>query len=203
MGTMREVVSGILSWQWFSEPHGYDFNGYLVRDPGGNVCIDPVPPGDDGLETLAGESVAVIALTNRNHVRAADAVRARTGARVLIHAADAAYARAQGATIDGELAPGKRVGPLVVVGVPGKSPGEVAFHWPERRILIVGDAIIGNPPGACAFLREKVMDDPPRLRASVRDLLALDFDVLLVGDGTSIIGGAKERVAALCASVPS
>jgi len=203
MGQLREIVSGILTWPWFSEPHGYDFNGYLVRDPHGNVCIDPVAPGDDGLETLAREGVATIALTNRNHVRAADAVRARTGARVVIHRADAAYARSQGAAIDGDLAPGERVGPLVVLGVPGKSPGEVAFHWPERRILIVGDAIIGNPPGACGFLREKVMDDPPRLRASVRELLALDFDVLLVGDGASILSGAKERVAALCASVPS
>ena len=181
MGQLREIVSGILTWPWFSEPHGYDFNGYLVRDPHGNVCIDPVAPGDDGLETLAREGVA----------------------SVVIHCADAAYARSQGAAIDGDLAPGERVGPLVVLGVPGKSPGEVAFHWPERRILIVGDAIIGNPPGACGFLREKVMDDPPRLRASVRELLALDFDVLLVGDGTSILSGAKERVAALCASVPS
>ena len=103
--------------------------------------------------------------------------------------------------MDGELVAGARVGPLTVVEVPGKSPGEVAFHWPERRILIVGDAIIGNPPGACAFLREKVMDDPPRLRASVRALLALDFDTLLVGDGVSIVGGAKECVRKLCESV--
>jgi glyoxylase-like metal-dependent hydrolase (beta-lactamase superfamily II) len=203
MAQLREVVSGILTWSWFSEPHGYDFNGYLVRDGGGNVCIDPVLPGDDGLETLAREGVATIALTNRNHLRATGAVRQRTGARVLIHPADAEYARGQGAVINGDLTPGARVGPLVVVGVPGKSPGEVALHWLERRILIVGDVIIGNPPGACGFLREKVMDDPPRLRASVRDLLVLDFDVLLVGDGTSILGGAKERVAALCASMPS
>src|SRR2546430_1475212 len=99
MGQLREVVSGIFTWSWFSEPHGYDFNGHLVRDyPGGNVCIDPVPPGDDGLDALAREGVGVIALTNRNHVRAAEAVRTRTGARVLIHAADAAYARSQGAT---------------------------------------------------------------------------------------------------------
>ncbi|MBI3770677.1 MAG: MBL fold metallo-hydrolase [Deltaproteobacteria bacterium] len=201
MGAVREVVSGVLTWPWLSEPHGYDFNGYLVRDPGGNVCIDPVQVDDEVLATLGREGVAVVALTNRNHVRAAAAVRARTGARVLIHPADAPYARQQGAVIDGELVPGERVGPLTVVAVPGKSPGEVAFHWPERRLLIVGDAIIGNPPGACAFLREKVMDDPPRLRASVRALLALDFDVLLVGDGTPILGGAKERVAALCESV--
>lgn len=198
---MREIVSGILTWSWLSEPHGYDFNGYLVRDPGGNVCIDPVPPDEDALASLAREGVTTIALTNRNHVRAANAVRERTGARTLLHAADTTYARGQGAAIDGDLAPGDRLGPLTVVGVPGKSPGEVAFHWPERRILIVGDAVIGNPPGACAFLREKVMDDPARLRASVRALLALDFDTLLVGDGVSIVGGAKDRLRALCESV--
>ena len=197
---MREVVTGILTWPWHSEPHGYDFNGYLVRHASGNVCIDPVAAADDELATLAREGVATIALTNRNHVRAANAVRARTGARTLMHPADAAYATTQGATIDGELLPGTRVGPLTVVAVPGKSPGEVALHWPERRILIVGDAIIGNPPGACAFLREKVMDDPPRLRASVRALLALDFDTLLLGDGVSIVGGARERVRTLCES---
>jgi glyoxylase-like metal-dependent hydrolase (beta-lactamase superfamily II) len=203
MGALREVVSGVFIWPWFSEPHGYDFNGHLVRDPSGNVCVDPVQADEDVLAALVREGVAVIALTNRNHVRAADAVRARTGARVLVHEADAAYARAQGATIDGELVPGERVGPFTIVAVPGKSPGEVALHWPERRLLIVGDALIGNPPGRCAFLREKVMDDPPRLRASVRALLALDFDVLLVGDGTPILTGAKECVRTLCDSVPA
>ena len=201
MEAVREVVSGVLTWPWHSEPHGYDFNGYLVRDPGGNVCIDPVAADEAVLARLQREGVAIIALSNRNHVRAAGEVRTRTGARVLIHPADAAHARTQGLEPDGELREGTRVGPLTVVGVPGKSPGEVAFHWPERRLLIVGDAVIGNPPGACGFLRDKVVDDPPRLRASVRALLGLDFDVLLMGDGASILGGAKERMRALCESV--
>ena len=97
---------------------------------------------------------------------------------------------------------GERIGPFLVIGVPGKSPGEVALHWPERRILIVGDAVIGNPPGRCGLLREKVMDDPPRLRQSVRKLLALDFDTLLVGDGTPILKGAKERLEELVQAFP-
>ena len=33
---MREILPDILTWSRFSEPHGYDFNGYLIRDPGGN-----------------------------------------------------------------------------------------------------------------------------------------------------------------------
>ncbi len=197
---MREIVAGIWTWPWFSAPHGYAFNGHLVLWPEGNVCIDPVDGGPGVLDGLAERGVAVIAVTNRNHVRMANVVRERTGARTLVHPDDAGYAREQGAVVDGALAPGARLGPFVVVAVPGKSPGEVALHWPERRILLVGDAIIGNPPGQCAFLRDKVMDDPPRLRASVRALLALDFDTLLVGDGASIVGGAKEQVARLVAA---
>jgi hypothetical protein len=29
--------------------------------------------------------------------------------------------------------PGDKVGPFVVVDVPGKSPAEIALHWPERK----------------------------------------------------------------------
>jgi glyoxylase-like metal-dependent hydrolase (beta-lactamase superfamily II) len=191
---MRELLPGIFTWTWFSAPHGYDFNGHLLVVPDGNLCIDPTDAPADVLAELARRGVAHILLTNRNHVRDANRVRSRTGARTAIHPADAAHARNQQAEIDDELRIGERIGPLTVVGVAGKSPGEVAFHWPARRILIVGDAVIGNPPGQCSLLREKVMDDPAQLRASVRRLLDLDFDTLLVGDGVSILSGAKDRL---------
>ena len=97
----------------------------------------------------------------------------------------------------------EKIGPLTVVGVPGKSPGEVALHWPERRVLFIGDAVIGNPPGRCGLLREQVMDDPPRLRVSVTQLLSLDFDTLLVGDGEPILRDAKERLRELVATFPA
>ncbi len=35
------------------------------------------------------------------------------------------------------------------------------------------------------------MDDPARLRSSVRKILDLDFDILLVSDGESILLDAK------------
>ena len=200
---MHEIVSGIHTWPWFSEPHGYNFNGYLVRDAGGNLCIDPVEPPDEVLEELARHGVARILLTNRNHSRAANKVRSRTGARTAIHPADALHARSQGTALDDELRVGERVGPLVVVGVPGKSAGEVALHWPERRILIVGDAVIGNPPGCCGLLPDRVVDDPPRLRESARALLVLDFDILLVGDGEPILQNAKERLSELANTFPN
>ena len=191
---MKEILKDIFTWPWFSEPHGYNFNGYFIRHAGGNLCIDPVEPAEETLEEIARRGVAGIILTNRNHSRAANRVRARTGGRTAMHPADAPHARSQGTELDDELKLGEKVGPLVVVGVPGKSPGEIALHWPERRILIVGDAVVGHPPGRLKLLPEKVVDDPQRLRASVRELLALDFDMLLPGDGEPILQGAKERL---------
>ncbi len=200
---MREVVKDIFSWQRFSEPHGYDFNGHLIRQAEGNLCIDPVEPSEEAIEAIAELGVARILLTNRNHSRAANAVRARTGATTAINPEDAAHARGEGTELDADLGVGERIGPLVVIGAPGKSPGEVALHWPARRLLIVGDAVIGNPPGRCGLLPEKVMDDPAALRASVRELLELDFDTLLVGDGEPILQDAKERLEELVEGFPT
>ena len=199
---MRDIVTDILTWPWFSEPHGYHFNGHLVRVPGGNVCIDPVEPSEDDLDALVREGVAWIVLTNRNHSRAANRVRASTGARTVIHAADASHARSQETELDDALEVGAAIGPLEIVDASGKSPGEVALWWRDRRILIVGDAIIGNPPGQCGLLPERVMDDPARLRASVRALLDLDFDTLLVGDGEAIVRDAKASVRKLVETFP-
>jgi len=155
------------------------------------------------LARLVRDGVARIVVTNRNHVRKAALVRERTGAPIAIHAADAAYARGQGATIDAALAPGERIGPFTVLGVPGKSPGEIALHCPRRRILTVGDAVIGNPPGRLSLLREKVMDDPPLLRASLVALAALEVEVLLPGDGAPILSAAGARLRELVATFPA
>ena len=199
---MQEVVSGIFTWPWFSAPHGYNFNGYLILHPAGNLCVDPVEPTDQDLAELTHLGVGRILLTNRNHSRAANKVRARTGARTAIHPSDAPHARKEGAGLDDELRIGEKIGPLTVVGVPGKSLGEVALHWPERKILIVGDAVVGDPPGRCKLLPDKVVDDPPRLRESVKSLLALDFDIFLPGDGAPILQAAKERLRELVDTLP-
>ena len=75
-----------------------------------NLCIDPVPPDEGDLAEIVRMGVSKILLTNRNHSRAANVVRARTNAKTLIHADDAAHARSQGAEIDGELNGGEPIG---------------------------------------------------------------------------------------------
>jgi len=189
---LREIQPDVFTWPWFSERHGYDFNGYLFRHSSGNVAVDPVEMTPDVLGELAKIGVATILITSHTHTPARRRLREVTGARVSIHPADAAYAIAQGTSIDGELHIGERVGPFTILSVAGKSPGEVALHWPERQTLVIGDACVGKPPGECALLPESVMDDAALLRQSLaRVARTTDFDVLLVGDGAPILRGGR------------
>ncbi|HET9752220.1 MAG TPA: MBL fold metallo-hydrolase [Myxococcales bacterium] len=193
----REILPGILTWQWFSERNGYDFNGYLLRHGDGNVAVDPVEMQEEVLDELAREGISRIVLTNRNHFRVAAKLKARTSARVAVHPADAAFVRAQGVAVDDELAAGGRVAGFEVLDASGKSPGEVALWDAGRRILVVGDACVGKPPGALALLSPKVIDDLPRLKDSLRRLAELPVETVLVGDGAPVLRSGREALQAL------
>ncbi|HKD39101.1 MAG TPA: MBL fold metallo-hydrolase [Myxococcaceae bacterium] len=198
---MKELLPDVFTWSWLSPRHGYNFNGYLVRLPLGNVCIDPAEMPDEVLDELARQGVTSILLTNRNHVRATEKVRSKTGAPVFIHPADAPEAERLGATIDDYLEVGQSIGPLIVHPASGKSPGEVCLFWPERKTLFMGDACIGNPPGQCSLLPDKVMEDPLALRRYLRRIASeLEFDALLLGDGAPILQGGRQALATLVAT---
>ncbi len=63
----------------------------------------------------------------------------------------------------------------------------MVLYWRERRLAFIGDLVIGNPPGRCSLLPDEKMDDPARLRASVKTLMDLELDCLIMGDGVSIM----------------
>src|SRR6266545_3334525 len=90
-GRMQEIVPDVLTWSRLSERHDYDFNGHLIRHPEGNLCIDPVEPIEADLDQLAAIGATRVLLTNRNHTRAANLLRARLGARTAIHPKDIDY----------------------------------------------------------------------------------------------------------------
>lgn len=49
---METILGDILTWSWFSQPHGYNFNGLLIPDPAGNLCIDPVAANTAAISTV-------------------------------------------------------------------------------------------------------------------------------------------------------
>ena len=100
--------------------------------------------------------------------------------------------------VDEVLAEGDAVGPFRVVHAPGHSPGHLAFHWPERSVLLAGDAIATWPelcPGWKAFNlnAEQEME-------SLRRMAALEPRVVGVGHGDAITDRAEEAVHGLLAA---
>lgn len=185
---MRELLPGIHVGSTFSERIQLDLNGYHLAAPGGALLIDP-PSLDEAsaseLERL-GRPTAVV-VTNVHHLRAAAAARARFGARLLVPAADRAAIEAE---VDGTFGEGDRIGPLVALALADqKSPGETALHWPERRLLILGDALWGKPAGELTLLPAAKYADVAAARAGLRRLLELDVEAVLMGDGTPILTG--------------
>jgi glyoxylase-like metal-dependent hydrolase (beta-lactamase superfamily II) len=75
-----------------------------------------------------------------------------------------------------------------------KSPGETAFYLKDQQIMILGDALIGKVPGEISMLTPDKYKDPAKAKICLNQLLEYDFETLLVGDGTSILKGAKEAV---------
>jgi glyoxylase-like metal-dependent hydrolase (beta-lactamase superfamily II) len=188
---MREIVPGIFTWPWFSQRFGYDFNGYWL--PEFQLAVDPV---EWPVENVPDEvKPSRIVLTNRNHFRDAAKLKAKSGARVLVHAADRKFVEEKGVGVDENL--GEKIDPFTIVPCAGKSPGEVVLHWPERKLVIVGDACVGKAPGVLGLLPDAVIDDKPRLLASLRSLLDLDFDAMLVCDGHSILNHAQNALRTL------
>src|SRR5262245_3928965 len=191
---MNEVLPGIHQWSWMSPEKRIDFNGLCVVEHGESVLVDPVPfaEGDEERIRSLGAPKTIL-VTNRDHSRRSFEYRDLFGARVLAPAADAA---ALPFPADATYEPGERLpgGFIAVAVADAKSPGETALHHPGRRVLVLGDALIGKPVGELSFLPPDKFADMARAREGVRALLALDFDALLVGDGASILTGGKDAI---------
>jgi glyoxylase-like metal-dependent hydrolase (beta-lactamase superfamily II) len=87
---------------------------------------------------------------------------------------------------------GDRIGPLRVVFAPGHSPGHLAFHWPERSLLIAGDAIATWPEWSAGWPAFNLNER--QHRESLRRMAELEADIVAVGHGEPVASGAAERV---------
>ena len=94
--------------------------------------------------------------------------------------------------IDESIGDGDAFGPLRVLHVPGHSPGHLAFSWPERGLLLSGDAIATWPrfeAGWPAFTL-----NPEEHRDSIRRFASLEPAIVGVGHGDPFTERAAERV---------
>lgn len=173
-------------WSTFDEARNVDFHGVCWVRPDGNVLIDPLPlsPHDLGhLAELGGVDHVVI--TNSDHTRAADALKAQFGATVYGPRAEEGVFAADRWLADGdEVVPGLRV--LELHG--SKTPGELALLLHETT-LITGDLVRAHRAGALMMLPDAKLHDRELAVASIGRLAALPgIETVLVGDGWQVFG---------------
>jgi glyoxylase-like metal-dependent hydrolase (beta-lactamase superfamily II) len=141
-----------------------------------------------------GPTLDYIVLTNRDHLREAEACRRDFRAKVYVPEPDASQMDivADKTYRDGELLPGG----LWVIHLEGmKSPGESALFLERGTgVLIVGDALIGKPMGQLSLLPAEKLPDIGKAKEGLQRLLKYKFSMVLVGDGGSILDGGMEVV---------
>lgn len=85
-------------------------------------------------------------------------------------------------------------GPMDVVFTPGHTPGHVALHFPEERLLLVGDTITADEDGLAPPWEENT-PDMERARRSIRDLADLDVERVLCYHGGPVEAGPADVAA--------
>ena len=141
-----------------------------------------------------------IAITHghRSHLGGLAALKRASGATVYAHEFPFQlglwldYPKHVPCPVDALLDEGDAFGPLQVLHAAGHSPGHLAFAWPERRFLIVGDAVATWPelcPGWHAFNLNKQQH-----HATLQRLARLEATIVGVGHGEPITRGAGDAL---------
>jgi glyoxylase-like metal-dependent hydrolase (beta-lactamase superfamily II) len=192
---MKALFPGIWQWSWFSEEKQLNFNGLFLTVGEHRIVIDPPPMTAEAATLIRRQGqLDYIIVTKRDHAREAAACQADFRCQLQVPDADASQMDLKPTKTykDGELLPG---GIWVIQLQDQKSPGESALFLQQGKgVLIVGDALLGKPPGALSLLPAEKYADAAKAKAGLRRLLKYQFDAILVGDGASILTEAKAAV---------
>ncbi|GAA2519196.1 MBL fold metallo-hydrolase [Streptomyces gobitricini] len=174
-----------------------DNNVYLVGDGAEAIVIDAAHDADAILAALDGRTLRAIVCTHahNDHIDAAPALAAATGARILLHPDDLPLWQRTHPDHhpDGELTDGQVLTiagvDLTVLHTPGHAPGAVCLHAPDLGTVFTGDTLFAGGPGATG----RSFSHFPTIIDSIRDrLLTLPPDtVVRTGHGDTTTIGAE------------
>ncbi|KUH39078.1 MULTISPECIES: MBL fold metallo-hydrolase [Streptomyces] len=172
-------------------------NVWIVGDGAEAVVIDAAHDPDAILAALDGRTLRAVVCTHAHddHIGAAPALAAATGARILLHPDDLPLWKLTHPDHhpDGELADGQTLTiagtDLTVLHTPGHAPGAVSLHAPDLGTVFTGDTLFAGGPGATG----RSFSHFPTIIDSIRDrLLTLPPEtVVRTGHGESTTIGAE------------
>ena len=189
------VTSGTFSLD--GQTWDVDNNVWIVGDDTEAIVIDAAHDAQAIAAALGGRRLVAIVSTHGHddHIDAAPALAALTGAPILLHPDDLMLWKREhpDRAPNGELSDGQTIAvagvELTVLHTPGHSPGAVCLYAPELGTVFSGDTLFNGGPGATG----RSFSDFPTIIASIRErLLSLPAEtVVRTGHGDSTTIGAE------------
>jgi glyoxylase-like metal-dependent hydrolase (beta-lactamase superfamily II) len=179
-----------------------DNNVWIVGDDSEAIVIDAAHDAAAIEAALNGRALRAIVCTHahNDHIDAAPALAAATGAPILLHPDDLPLWKQTHPerSPDGELADGATLtvagAELTVLHTPGHAPGAVCLHAPGLSAVFTGDTLFQGGPGATG----RSFSHFPTIVASIRErLLTLPPETTVYtghGDATTIGAEAPHLV---------
>ncbi|MDX2812378.1 MBL fold metallo-hydrolase [Streptomyces sp. NPDC006207] len=174
-----------------------DNNVWIVGDDTEAIVVDAAHDADAIAAALGGRRLVAIVSTHahNDHVDAAPALAARTGAKILLHGDDLPLWKQTHPerSPDEELTDGQIIAvagiELTVLHTPGHAPGAVCLYAPALGTVFTGDTLFQGGPGATG----RSFSDFPTIIDSIRErLLTLPPEtVVRTGHGDSTTIGAE------------
>ena len=196
---MEEIAPGIHHWTAHHEGIDRTVHSYALVVDGSVSLVDPMLP-PEGLDAIRdGLEPQRILLTNRHHLRDSERFVHEFGCTVLCHEAGLhefgeGDPEVRGFAFGDEVAPG-----IVALEVGAITPEETALHARPLRAVALADVLIDVGNGL-QFVPDFLLGDDPEserreMLESLRRLLDVDFDHLLLAHGNPVVGDGKRALA--------
>jgi hypothetical protein len=192
---VKELVSGLFHWTATHPRTGGEASSYYVA--GSRSAIDPLLP-EEGIEWFEGRGVERVILTNRHHLRHAEALAERFDCPILCNEAGL-HEFERGPAVEG-FAPGDALAAdITALEMGAICPDDSVLHVDvDAGALAFADSLIHR--GEIGFVSDRLIGDDPEgmketARARARELLAEQrFDHLLFAHGDPLVGGGRDAL---------
>jgi len=203
---MVELLKGIHVID-HSDAKDHSMETWILECPEGAVIVDggQSPKAVDNIKSELGsmgkswKDVKLILITHKHgdHINNLPKLKELTGAPVKSEEHEAPLIKqAKGVSVegakDGEVLP--FCGGIQVIHVPGHSEGNACYYLKNRKVMIAGDTLFGDPEGNINPPPEKYCLDCEQATREIKRLLDYDFDTLLITHGKGTEKGAKAKV---------
>ncbi|MBA3433220.1 MAG: hypothetical protein H0U08_03910 [Actinobacteria bacterium] len=207
---VSQIAPGLWRWTGYHEEWKEDVGSVFCETEDGVVLVDPLVPPEDAdrfwaaldrdVERVGGDVHVLV--TVFWHTRGTTEIVDRYGARVWAPTTSrAAVARRAGIVTDA-FRPGDRL-PGAIEAFRTARRTEVVYWLPQHRALVPGDVLLGDGDAGLRMCPESWL--PPstghsELAASLRPLLELPAERILVSHGSPVLADAGAALAAALGS---